>query len=310
MTLTQLEYALFVLRNGSFSKSAKKLSLSQPALSAQIQKLEKEIGIKLFDRSSNPVCATEDGREFLLRAEEIVTSANKLKQFSAGKKLDFTGELKVGVIPTLSPFLIPLFSRSLNHDYPNFRLEITELITDEVINKVRSGELDAGIISTPVNSFGISSQTLFYEKFYFYSSPEMSSSSLHIDEINREDLWLLEEGNCFRDQVNDFCKIKSFRKVKQMVYRCNSIDSLIRMVDNHGGFTILPELTTISLNEEQEENISAIEKKAREIGLITRNMPDKNRFINLLRDYIVSNVPKHMLSKEGLEVVDPAIDTA
>ncbi|MFT6866028.1 MAG: LysR family hydrogen peroxide-inducible transcriptional activator [Cyclobacteriaceae bacterium] len=309
MTLTQLEYALSILKNGSFSKSAIKLSLTQPALSVQIQKLENEIGIKLFDRSSTPIMATEDGIEFLLRAEEIVTGARKLKEFSINKKSDFAGELKIGIIPTLSPFLVPLFSKSLSVDYPDFKLDIMELITQDIIKKVRSGELDAGIISTPVKSFGIRSEPLFYEKFYFYSSKELNGITLRVNEIDQQDLWLLEEGNCFRDQVNDFCKIKTSSKLKQVVYRCNSIDSLIRMVDNHGGFTILPELTTISLNEDQELNISPIEKKAREIGLITRNTVDKERFLEILKTYILQNIPRHMLSMEGLEVVDPAIES-
>lgn len=308
MTLTQLEYALSILKNGSFSKSASKLSLSQPALSAQIQKLENEIGIKLFDRSATPIAATEDGQEFLLRAEVIVTGAQKLREFSVSKNTDFKGELKIGIIPTLSPFLVPLFSKSLSADYPDFKLDITEAITQDVIKNVRSGELDAGIISTPITTFGIRSEPLFYEKFYFYSSKDLNGITLQVEEINLQDLWLLEEGNCFRDQVNDFCKIKSGRKHKQVVYRCNSIDSLIRMVDNHGGFTILPELTTISLNEDQELNISPIEKKAREIGLITRNTADKERFLEILKKYILQNIPKHMLSMEGLEVVDPAIE--
>ncbi|WP_258103962.1 hydrogen peroxide-inducible genes activator [Marinoscillum sp. MHG1-6] len=310
MTFAQLEYALAIQKYGSFSKSAQKLSLSQPALSSQIQKLENEIGIRLFDRSSNPIIATEDGHQFLVRAEEIITSTHKLKDFSQHLSSDYSGELRVGIIPTLSPFLVPLFSQSLSLDYPNYKLDITELITQKVIQQVRSGDLDVGIISTPIQAHGILSDPLFYEKFYFYSSTDLDGAILNVNDINHEDLWLLEEGNCFRDQVNDFCKIKGLRESKPVVYRCNSIDSLIRMVDNHGGYTILPELTTISLTEDQASNIRPIERKAREIGLITRTIPDKERYIKVLKTYIQQNVPKHMLSKENLEVVDPGLEVS
>lgn len=307
MTLSQLEYALTVLEFASFSQAASRLNLSQPALSSQILKLENEVGFRLFDRSSSPLTTTDDGKEFLLRAQDLITSATALKTFSINKKDDFEGDLKIGVIPTLSPFLVPLFSKELASDYPLYKLDITEMITEQVIAKVRSGALDAGIISTPIESFGIKSKPLFYEKFFFYSSKDLNGSKLSVSNVDIGNLWLLEEGNCFRDQVNDFCNLESKIDTRQLNYRCNSIDSLIRMVDNHGGFTILPELTTISLNEDQEMNTSSIDKKAREIGLITRKNVDKERFIDLLEKYIIDNIPKHMISKTGLEVVDPAI---
>jgi LysR family transcriptional regulator, hydrogen peroxide-inducible genes activator len=308
MTLSQLEYALSIQKSGSFSKSAKNLSLSQPALSAQIQKLESEIGLKLFDRSSTPMSTTEDGRAFLLRAQEIVASSARLLSFSKELLSNFSATLKIGIIPTLSPFLVPLFSQSLHHDFPNFKLDITEMITEKIVSQVRGGILDAGIISTPISSYGINSEALFYEKFYLYSSKELNGTVLNVSDINENDLWMLDEGNCFRDQVNDFCQLKAQREQKQIVYRCNSIDSLIRMVDNHGGLTILPELTTISLNETQEMNISPIPKKAREIGLITRTVADKERYLDVLKKYILDNVPKHMLTATGLEIVDPGVD--
>lgn len=308
MTLAQLDYVLTVAKYRSFSQAANKLSLSQPALSAQISKLESELGFRLFDRSSLPLSTTEDAKEFLKRAEDLVTSAKALEKFSATKTNDFDGELRLGIIPTLSPFLVPLFSKQLSQNYPKFRLDITEMITEEVIKKVRSGELDAGLISTPMNSFGLKSEPLFYEKFYFYSSDNYANASLKIEEVNISDLWLLEEGNCFRDQVNDFCNIKSDKRDKQLVYRCNSIDSLIRMVDNYGGFTILPELTTISLNDHQEMNITPIAKKAREIGIITRNATDKARYIEVLKTYILKNIPNPMLQRKGLHIVDPMLD--
>ncbi len=221
---------------------------------------------------------------------------------------NYHGTLKVGIIPTLSPFLVPLFSHELSQDYSDFKLDISEMITQKIVSQVRDGSLDAGIISTPIASYGIQSEPLFYEKFFFYSSQTLKGQILDINNVDEAELWMLDEGNCFRDQINDFCRIKAQREQKPIIYRCNSIDSLIRMVDNHGGLTILPELTTISLNEAQESNISPIPRRAREIGIITRTVADKERYLEVLKKYIIENIPKHMLNKQDLEIVDPGLD--
>lgn len=307
MTLQQLEYALVLNKHGSFKRASEKLKISQPGLSLQIQKLEDNLGILLFDRSKTPVEPTEDGRLFLVRAEDIVLSAKQLKEFVSEVSYDFKGSLKIGIIPTLAPFLVPLFIDELQRDYPEFDLDIQEMTTENAIMAVRNGELDLGIISTPVNVFGIKSRPIFYEKFYFYTANDIESDKISLNNIDYDNLWLLNEGNCFRDQINDFCNINEFRKNKQLVYRSNSIDALIRIVDNKGGITILPELTTLSLSSEQEDKIITIENKAREIGVITRNSNLKERFIEKMIEYIQSNIPHHMLSNSGLEIVDPNI---
>ena len=308
MTLNQLKYALALRKYGTFKKTAEKLSLSQPGLSLQIQKLEDDIGLVLFDRSSSPIRPTSDGSVFLTRAEEIVVSANHLRQFTTRHGHDYNGKLVMGAIPTLAPFLVPLFADDLQEDHPKLKLDIHEMTTEHVINGVRNGELDAGLISTPVNLFGIESIPLFYEKFYFYSSGgAQEKSEVRLKDIDYKKLWLLNEGNCFRDQVNNFCDLKEIRKDKDFVYRSNSIDALVRIVDTKGGMTILPELTTLSLNEDQEQNITPIPGKAREIGMIIRKNYDKRRFILKLEEYIKKSIPKKMLSSTGMEVVDPGI---
>lgn len=312
MTLSQLNYALAVARYGSFKHAAERKGLSQPALSMQIQKLEDEIGIRIFDRTIVPLSITRDGSLFLERAQEIVTAAQRLSEFSGKLNEDFDGEIKIGIIPTLAPFLVPLFADQLLKDYPKFRMDIHELITEKVVKGVRSGDLDVGIISTPIKVYGISAIPLFYEKFFIYSTDKIISDGLpiNLNKINYENLWLLEEGNCFRDQINNFCDLKKIRKNKQFVYRSNSIDALIRLVDTKGGMTILPELSTLSLSVEQEENVKVIagKPKAREIALIVTKNYDKERYIEKLKTYIQNNIPKTMLSSKGLEIVDPEIN--
>jgi LysR family hydrogen peroxide-inducible transcriptional activator len=308
MTLTQLEYALTLHKFKSFRKASERLRISQPGLSLQIKKLEEEIGIDIFNRATNPVTTTSDGEQFLIRAEEIVTNAERLKTFAKDLQSDFSGNLRVGIIPTLAPFLVPLFSLSLQNDYPNFELEIQEALTEQILSSVRDGSLDVGIISTPVNVYGVKSIPLFYERFYFYSSTKVNGA-LSVKKIDIQELWMLEEGNCFRDQVSDFCDLKTIRQNRKFIYRSNSIDALVRMVDTHGGLTILPELTTLSLDEEQEEHLVEIsgKPKAREIGMVVTQHYDKVRFIEKLKEYIQKNIPSHMLNGEAYEVVDPHI---
>ncbi len=311
MTFTQLQYALALQKFQNFKRAAEHLSISQPALSIQIQKLEESVGIKLFNRNTTPLEATSDGQLFLIRAQDIVNNARQLENFASELSEDFTGELNIGVIPTLAPFLIPLFSKTLQADFPNIQLIFREQITEHVVNNVRTGELDVGLISTPIQVYGIQSIPLFYERFYVYASHEQTDDSpdIRLEDINYAELWLLDEGNCFRDQVNDFCDLKSILKGKKFIYHSNSIDALIRMVDTHGGMTILPELTTLSLSEYQEENLKTISgtPKAREIGMIVTHNYGKARYIKLIEEYIKSNIPHHMLSGANYDVVDPHI---
>ncbi|MFY0607444.1 MAG: LysR family transcriptional regulator [Cyclobacteriaceae bacterium] len=310
MTLNQLEYALCLKETGNFKKAADRMSITQPGLSAQIKKLEEEIGIKLFSRNSHPIEVTADGQKFLHRAHQILTDARKLTHFSQELTESFEGDLKVGVIPTLAPFLIPLFSGELLEDYPHFQLDIHELTTDQVISGVRAGTLDAGIISTPISTPGLVNEVLFFEKFYAYVSDALSSKKyFSMDDINYDQFWILNEGNCFRDQLNDFCDLSRIKGDRQFNYRSNSIDALVRIVDSKGGMTILPELSLLSLNEEQEERILPLleGKKVREISLVMTKQFDKERFILKLAEYIKKNVPKHMLQAGDSEIVDPQI---
>ena len=206
---------------------------------------------------------------------------------------------------------MPLFAENLQTRYQNFSLDIHELTTEKVVKGIRSGALDGGLISTPINAYGIVSFPLFYEKFFLYSTENQLSKKFKVDlrEINYNKLWLLEEGNCFRDQINNFCDLKKIRKNKMFVYRSHSIDALIRMVDTKGGTTILPELSTLSLSESQEENIKAITgtPKAREIAMIVTKYHDKHRFVEKLMESIRESIPKGMLTSEGVELVDPEI---
>ena len=215
MTLNQLESALALYRLGAFGKAAEYIGISQPALSIQIQKLEDEIDISLFHRTSNPITPTEDGQAFLLKAQEIISGVHQLQAFSQELKADFSGSLTIGIIPTLSPFLVPLFINDLQRDFPKIKFTIKEQMTEQIIQNLRHGALDVGLISTPVELSGVTSVPLFFEKFLLYTSGETTQKTqLEVEDIDQSQLWLLEEGHCFRNQVEKICAFRQKKEIK------------------------------------------------------------------------------------------------
>jgi LysR family hydrogen peroxide-inducible transcriptional activator len=307
MTLIQLKYALALLKHGTFKAAAEKLGITQPGLSLQIQKLEEHVGISLFDRSNTPVRVTAEGRLFLEKAGEIVLDFDQLSRFSQLHAQGYEGRLIVGIIPTLAPFLVPLFVDELRNSHPEFKLDIQEMLTEEVVSGVRDGTLDAGLISTPARLPSMRINPLFYERFFLYSAGDVLAMDIELKNIDYNKLWLLDEGNCFRDQINNFCDLKKMRLDKDFIYRSNSIESLIRIVDTMGGLTILPELTTLILSASNEEQLKVISNKAREISLIARKATNKERFLTKLTSHIQMNIPSSMLSANGLDIVDPEL---
>lgn len=309
MNLQQLEYAITLEKLGSFTKASKALNLTQPALSLQIKNLENEIGIALFDRSKSKIIPTEQGLKFLVKAGEIVMAGKQLKEYAITLGSQYGGTLRLGIIPTLSPYLVPLFIDPLLEKYPDLKLEVFELLTEEILQKIRLGDLDGGIISTPIERQGIVVTPLFYESFFLYRNhSDENVRTVKVSNIDMNDLWLLEEGNCFRDQVNDICSFRGKKEDAHLTYHCSSIDSLIRMVDHKGGATILPELTTLSLDSSQEQNLIKLENKVREVGFVTRKLTGKDHLFEVLNSQIKASVPAPMRDKNGREVVDPGIE--
>ncbi len=298
---------------GSYLEEALHMKKSKKALRLQMGKLEKELSLILFDRSKNPIYPTDEGKAFLDKANAIVQDTNDLLDFAKNISEPLKGRLKIGIIPTLAPFLVPLFAYTFQDHYSDIALDINEMITEQVIKGVRKGQLDVGILSTPLTAGGIDTQVLFYEKFFLYASTKVPELQRTLAAIDYRKLWLLDEGNCFRDQMNNFCDVSKIRENKDFIYRSNSIDALIRIVDSKGGMTILPELTTLMLSAEQEENITVIGEdqfKAREVGLIKRSKTNKDLMISKLADHIKKSIPKSMLQAYNLEIVDPNIQVS
>jgi LysR family hydrogen peroxide-inducible transcriptional activator len=309
MTLKQLNYALALGRLGSYGRVAKSMGVSQPAVSLQIQALEDELGIMLFDRSGKQVQTTVNGLVFLEKAQSVVTESKHLEDFALQLSEEIQGDIRLGIIPTLSPFLVPLFAEDLNRKYPKINLTVQEAITEEVLRGIKDGTFHAGIISTPIQSkSNLKLTPLFYERFYLYVSEKhklFSKEEIAIGDLDDQNVWLLKEGNCFMDQVTNICSLHANQKGNNFIYETNNIDALRRIVEYKGGITFLPELSTLMIPSEQEEMIKDIKgkKRVREVSMISLKTEVRQNLLNVIQEVICDNVPSQMLSKKDKELV-------
>lgn len=298
MNLQQLEYALILQKTGSFSRAAKRAGLSQSAISQQVNKLERELGFAVFDRQQKPIKTTENGRRFLERAQIALLEVQQLKDFALQLEEETEGSLSIGIIPTLAPYLVPLFIQELQQQYPKIRLSVQEMKTMDIVRSIVEGELNAGIIATPISTqVEFNFDPLFFERFFLYISykhPLFTKSKVHLEELKFADIWLLNEGNCFSDQVSNMCQLSPLSGHKpQLEYHSNSIDALCRIVEHKGGLTFLPELATLSVANNQEDMIKKIAgpSRAREISMISLPNNPKNHLIQKLSTVIKENLP-------------------
>jgi LysR family transcriptional regulator, hydrogen peroxide-inducible genes activator len=310
MTITQLQYIVAVDTYKSFGVAAEKCSVTQPTLSMQIQKLEEEVGIKIFDRSKQPVIATEVGREIINQARIVLNEFELIKVLVESSKNMYKGELRVGIIPTLAPYILPLFIVDFLKKFPNIHLKVSEHPTEEIIFKLKNGILDCGLLATPLDEPGILETPLFYENFVAYGSEGSSVSKkteLDIEDIDLEEVWLLDEGNCMRSQVMSLCKAKSKIKGKaNFHYQTGSIETLKRMVQVNNGVTILPELAINTFTEDEIERIRFFKspEPVREISMVTHRHIAKKNLIDLLNQAIIKSVPEKMRIKESKRILN------
>jgi len=310
MNLTQLEYFREIYLTGSYSVAAAKLGITQPALSLQIQKLEEELDFKLLDRTRRPLRLTEEGEVFYQKSVEILQEIEQLKNVALELVAEVKGTLRLGVIPTLAPYLIPLFAEKLRQKYPALQLEVFELKTEEIVDELKMAQLDCGIISTPIGEQKLKFDPIFYERFFAYVSekhPYFQNEKIDIDTVREEDIWYLEEGNCFQNQVNSICNFTPRQQdTRQLLYRSNSIDSLRRIVENENGITFIPELATINIPAEHEELIKEFTgiQPVREISIITLKRHAREKQVDALRTVICESIPKRMQKKPEAWIVD------
>jgi LysR family hydrogen peroxide-inducible transcriptional activator len=309
MTLVQLEYVVAVDTWRHFATAAEHCFVTQPTLSMQVQKLEEELDIKIFDRSKQPVVPTETGAELIAQARKILTERNHLLETVQSKKGILTGELRIGIIPTLAPYLLPLFVQPFIKKFPSVKLVVHEMMTELIIARLREGKIDAGILVTPLQETGIKEYILFYEELMAYVSRKNTvyqKAYVLPQDIDPNKLWLLEEGHCFRSQIVNLCELRKISKQgTHFDYEAGSIETLRRMVELNDGITIIPELATLDMPAKQTQLIRHFKKPApmREVSLVVHRNFVKKRLIDVLKQEILDTVPEKIRRNKTHNVV-------
>ena len=305
MTLQQLNYIIAVDNERHFARAAEACHVTQPTLSMMIQKLEEEMDLQIFDRSKQPVMPTSEGIQLIEQARVILQEVGKFKDIGASVKDTIAGELRVGIIPTLASYLMPLFISDFLEKYPLVKLIVEEINTQNIIESLKKGSLDVGILATPLHESSLLEQAIFYEEFYLYTPQAQQKNYIVPEDINPNELLLLEEGHCLRGQVINLCELRRSED-KQLVYQSGSLETLIHLVDSQQGITILPELAALRLDKERQKQLTRFQKPSpvREISLVKHRNFVKSRLIEVLGEEILSHLPKALKKKKEMLVVE------
>jgi len=309
MTITQLFYVLAVAEHQNFTKAAEKCFVTQPTLSMQIQKLEDQLDILIFDRSKKPIELTDIGRKIVNQAKNIVNEADRIQDIVDQQKGFIGGEFRLGIIPTIMPTLLPMFLKTFITRYPKVKLKIEELTTEEIIQRINDGHLDAAIASTPLENETIKERVLFFEPFVAYIPPQHrlhDVKTIDVSNLDIEDLLLLEDGHCFRDGVINLCKSFKQHEDDNFQLESGSIEMLIKLSNEGLGMTMLPFLHTLDLREKEKKNLRHFNEPnpAREVSLIYHQSELKMQIIEALQT-VISGVIRGAIAFQNVEIVSP-----
>ncbi|MFV0468361.1 MAG: LysR substrate-binding domain-containing protein [Dysgonomonas sp.] len=304
MNIQQLEYIIAVDNHRHFAKAAEASFVTQPTLSMMIQKLEDELGIKIFDRSQLPVQPTSIGTQIINQARVIVSQVKQIKEIIQEEKGVVQGIFRLGIIPTIAPYLLPHFMQVHQENGFDIELVIEEITTAQIIERLLNGSLDGAILATPLKNDKLKEHPIYYEKFFSYVSPRETSlyakKEFEEDDININRLWLLEDVHCFRSQILKLCNTRKRKSSHNMfTYEAGSINTLINIVDNNSGMTIIPEMAIDELSENQKKNVRPFKDitPVREISLVTRKEFLRERVLKIIINEIKQAVPKALLDE-------------
>lgn len=293
MTIIQLEYLLAVANCGSFSAAAEKCFVTQPSLSMQIKNLEEELGIVLLDRTRKPVVPTNAGEAVLRQARETVKAFEAIREIVANLKNDVSGTLRLGIIPTIAPYLLHRLIPDFTKKYPKVDLLIREMKSRDIIHALRHDMLDAAIMSGGTIPDDIQEEDLFNDRFFVYVSPDhplRQRNNIRIEDIDPRRMLLLSEGNCLRDQILELCLPRK-NTTRQYAFDCNSIETLMRIVDSTpNSFTVVPEMVTEFIDEPHRSQLKTLAKGAvsRKISIAVRRTYAKSSLIAALKESILT----------------------
>ncbi|MFV8465963.1 hydrogen peroxide-inducible genes activator [Flavobacterium sp. LB1P62] len=301
MNIQQLEYIIAVDRLKNFTKAAEYCNVTQATLSTMIKKLEEELEIIIFDRKKNPTATTEIGMETVENAKKVVLHSQLLKDNAKKINGKIGGKIRIGIIPTIANSLLPKIIKPILEKYPDLKLEISELTTSSITKQLKEGQLDMGIVATPLNDTEIEDIVLFYETLMVYGDIDPTQNYILPDEIRNHKIWLLEEGHCLREQFIKLCSLKKKDKmVENLKLEASSFDTLLNMIDEFGGLTLIPELYYNTLSSERKKQVSFFNAPipVREMSIIYHRPYAKIRTIEALVKIIQSIINKDLISNK------------
>ncbi|WP_026708763.1 LysR substrate-binding domain-containing protein [Flavobacterium frigidarium] len=309
MTITQLKYVLAVAEHKNFTLAAEKCFVTQPTLSMQIQKIEDELSILIFDRTKKPVQLTDIGQKIVNQAKNIVNEADRIQDIVEQQKGFIGGEFRLGIIPTIMPTLLPMFLNNFIKKYPKVKLIIEELNTEEIIIKLNNGHLDAAIAATPLLEDKIKEIVLYFEPFMAYipnGHEHFDKKELEVSDLNPDEILLLQDGHCFRDGILNLCKNDPKNEFTHFQIESGSFETLVKLADEGLGTTLLPFLHTLDLKESDKLKLRHFKepKPAREVSLIYPKSELKIQIIDALRSTI-AGVIKGAIVFQNIEVISP-----
>jgi LysR family hydrogen peroxide-inducible transcriptional activator len=308
MTITQLQYVLAVAEYKNFTLAAEKSFVTQPTLSMQVQKLEDELDILLFDRSKKPITITEVGIKIVAQAKNIVNEAARIKDIVEQEKGYIGGDYVLGIIPTIMPTLLPMFLKTFIQKYPKVNLIIKEQNTESLIQNIRDGHLDAAIAATPLEVDFIKERPLYYEPFVGYIPKEHrlgNSTKIVPEDLDIEDILLLQDGHCFREGVLNLCKTPKISS-EHFSLQSGSFETLINLSNEGLGMTLLPYLNTIDLDEAKKKNLKYFKdpSPAREVSLIYHKKELKVQITEALKD-VITSIVRGAIAFQDVKIISP-----
>lgn len=301
MTLQQLQYIVAVAETGQFSKAARQCHVTQPTLTMMVRKLEDELAVTIFQRGSQPTRPTTEGEALIDQARVVLREAGQLKELVTELRTGTAGTYRLGIIPTLAPYLLPLFLARFADEHPQARLVIDERKTSSILDAVRNGQLDVGILAGPIDDDDLEIITLFQEPFLAYFPPKhalLKQKRIARKDLRKAPLWVLSEGHCLRDQALSVCQHPSSAGHHNILYSTGSIETLKRMVDSGSGITLVPELSVNS--DEKNVRRFATPEPVREVVLVVRKPFVRRKAVEALAQAIHAAVPSHFLALDKL----------
>jgi len=310
MTLTQLSYIVAVDKYRHFATAAQNIYITQPTLSMQIQKLEDELGVLIFDRSKSPVVPTSIGEEIIEQAKVILSGAKHIEDMVSVNDGELRGSFRVGIIPTIAPYLVPLFLKPFSEKHPNVKLVFEEALTANVMEGLQEDHFDVGIIATPTNQH-IYEHELFSEPFLGYLSPGhefTKKDKLCIDDLYSQDLWLLTEGHCFRDQTIKLCKKTNDKLIHSNIsFASGNLETLKRLVEQNFGITLIPYL---AMQEHDTRCANGVVKEfvapvpTRKIRLVYSREFLKQNIVSAFVETIKESIPEELKNVKDEMIVE------